>query len=342
MTDGMTNPAGESSGTVNEAADALFRMMGNSDSSDESEDELSAPETEADESSKLVETETEEEAEAEESEEDQPEADDESKGESDVFEINGREVTEEQLLEWSENGLRLEDYTRKSQQNAQERKEFEEQKLAWEQEFQAEKERWLAKYADQTTRELQAYQTTDWDKLREEDPIAYAEQWTDFQRVLLKADEADKELRQEREALTAQQQAQHQEWIAEQNAKLSEWVPELLNPATQQAKVKSMTEFMNKVGFTNDELKGIEDARLYLLIEKARQWDELQETGQEAVKAKRVVRKTKSLTAGNTDPNQVADEAAAKAKKARLKKLQDGGGRVEDAAEIFFQSMQSK
>lgn len=239
-----------------------------------------------------------------------------------TVEIDGK--TEKVTLKELRNGyLRTADYTRKTQQLA-------EQRRALEPEFAAVREE-RAHYAAilpalaQQLQELQKAQTPDMDRLWAEDPIEWVRQ------------NALKEEREKRLAAVQQEQARLQavaakeqqnalaQHVASQREELQKLVPEARDKAKWDALRPKIREYAVSIGFTEEEVKSTYDARAVAALVKAMRYDELMTKKPRPVTAK----------APASAPQQAATPARkhTELSKARMRLAKTGSTR--DAAAVF-------
>lgn len=188
-----------------------------------------------------------------------------------VFEIDGEKVT---LSELKKERLRQADYTRKTQELAEQRKATE----AEVQQYRETRNKYAA-MLEQVEAAL-GEPEPDWQKIREEDPDSYAQQFADFQ---LRKQQRDAVVK-ERERIAAEQAAEYEEQVrakkAEEREKLVAVMPEL----TQKDEAMKLVSYAETTyGWTAKDLDSTTDHRLIVLLNKARKWDESQAKGAKVV-----------------------------------------------------------
>ena len=172
-------------GSVTEAQEALLSLM--EPEEDKPKEEEAAP-TEEEESTEETQDESLEEESEEESEEDEAEESDEEEGEeSDLYavKVDGEEVevTFDELLKGYS---RQSDYTKKTQELSQGRKEIEEAKSTYNSalaQMQQERQHYvtqLNQILQNSSNNLQEYDKIDWNTLKEDDPIEYVKLREDY------------------------------------------------------------------------------------------------------------------------------------------------------------------
>ena len=241
-----------------------------------------------------------------------------------TVEVDGEEITVEELKRGS---MRQRDYTRKTQELAEARKELE----ANFEEIQRER----AQYAQmlpalQERLQQPVEQEPDWDTLYDTDPTMAAKaerQWRKQQEeraAQLQAVEAE---RQRMMGLEQQRLEQMQaRYFEEQREILPELIPEWRDSSVASKEAKDIRGFLLKEGFSEQDVNGLTNATLVKLARKAMLYDQGQTRATEA-KKKPKTQKTKTLKAGSrsTQPRPKSEQKQA------LQRVRQTG-RVQDAA----------
>lgn len=312
--------------TEGSAADAILGLLS-------VEEEKDSPETPAEETPK---TEVEEGSEApdESPEQDEPVEESESDEENEEqqpptprkhkVKIDGQEleVDEEELLKGYS---RTQDYTRKTQAVAEERKAV----LAKQKEILEQGTRYVEGLTQLETALKEAVpQEPNWEALAQ-DPAAYMETrkaWDQYQNQLA-AVKAEREKAYEKVA--AAHAEQFQSYLDEQKAALVEKLPEWSDAKVAQKETSELREFAESIGFSKPEIDKVYDHRLLLLLRKAMLFDR-------AEKAKPSVRekidRVKTVTPGpkpSATPKRVAEVTKAKQRLAKTGSVSDAATAVE-------------
>ena len=241
-----------------------------------------------------------------------------------TVEVDGEEITVEEL---KRGNLRQRDYTRKTQELAEARKQLE----ANYEEIQRER----AQYAQmlpalQERLQQPVEQEPDWDTLYDTDPTMAAKaerQWRKQQEeraAQLQAVEAE---RQRMMGLEQQRLEQMQaRYFEEQREILPELIPEWRDSSVASKEAKDIRGFLLKEGFSEQDVNGLTNATLVKLARKAMLYDQGQTRATEA-KKKPKTQKTKTLKAGSrsTQPRPKSEQKQA------LQRVRQTG-RVQDAA----------
>tara|TARA_R110000787_G_scaffold73508_1_gene163896 strand:+ start:2244 stop:3200 length:957 start_codon:yes stop_codon:yes gene_type:complete len=243
---------------------------------------------------------------------------------STTIEVDGEERTIEELRSGF---LRQKDYTRKTQELAENRK-VQEQEYQEMQRERAEYAQLLPAMAERINQA--AEQEPDWDTLYDADPVMAAKaerQWRKQQEgrvAQLQAVQAEQQ-RMHQIAQTKQQQMQ-QSYLEQQRHVLPDIIPEWRDNKVAATEATQIRDFLINEGFTEQDVSGMSNATLVKLARKAMLYDR-GETRANEVKAKPKKPRTKTLKSGSraSQPKRVsaAQEAQNRARKT---------GRVNDAA----------
>lgn len=229
---------------------------------DEPSDEVSSKEIEA----------TDEDVENEEVEA-SPDEDNEEETETEYVEIkhNGKPVkmTLDEVLEHASKGF---DYTQKTQELANQRKQIETQAQLLQQQYQLQQqsiEQTAQLYAMDS--QLKNYQQVNWDQWMDQDPVEASKGWQKFQMLRQNRDDVANQLQQSHVQYQQQSQGRLQQQLAEGAAQLQReiknWSPEL---------AKSLKANALEYGFTDTELDSVYDPRMVKVLHDAYQWRQLQ------------------------------------------------------------------
>ena len=316
----ITNPSGsESTGTVQEAANSFLGLM----------DAAEAPEGQAEAQTEQPEEELQaSEGSDEDWQDEKPEQESESEPDDEPtysVKVAGeeKELTLTELKTLAQQGA---DYTKKTQQVAEQRKALEAESVAIDQARQL---------RDAYAERLQAMeqllsspeQSENLEYLKESDPIGYAVKVAELsqQKEQLQAIQA------ERYRIAEQQQAEQQHalqgYIAQQAARLSEVLPEYSDPVKGEKLRSELRSFAKDIGFSDQELSMVRDSRQVLALHKAMLYDKLQKSKPDV--NKRVNEATKTIKSGNSVKPVTSDQV--KKQQAQLK----NSGKVRDAAKLF-------
>ena len=164
--------------------------------------------------------------------------------------------------------------TNKSKQLAEQRKEFDDIKVAVATEYtkKIESVNKLTQHLKDTL--LGSYKDVDWNRLRAENPGEYAAAVQDFNFRNSEIEQISNAVNQERnginQQMTAEQQAMQQEYVKSQADKVLEKNPSWAKPEVFRKALSEMTDFAaDAYGFTQEEFSNIQDARVLEVIKDA-------------------------------------------------------------------------
>ena len=215
-----------------------------------------------------------EDAPGEETSEEQSEESDESEEQEQpqtfTVKVDGKEV-DVTLDELQKGYSRTQDYTRKTQQIAEVRKQVEQETQA----VRAERQQY-AQLLGALQAQLQSSEPqVDLVRLYNEDPI----EWVRQKEVLRERQEKAYAIQAEQQRLSyVGQQEQHramQEHLESQKDALLAALPEWKDPKKAKAEKALVLESAKSVGFSDDDLKSVYDHRLVLLLRKAAMYDQM-------------------------------------------------------------------
>lgn len=321
-----TNPSGSESQsqgtTVQDAANSFLGLM---DVAEAPEGQAEA-QTEQPEEELVSEDEQQEWQDEEEQEESDSEPEDQEEEQRFSVKVAGedKELTLSELKSLAQQGA---DYTKKTQQVAEQRKALEAEARAIEE----------AKYLrDAYAQRLQAMeqllnspeQSEDLEYLKESDPIGYAVRVAEKQqqREQLQAVQA------ERQRIAEQQQAEYaqqmQGYLAQQAEQLSKVLPDYTDPVKGETLRSELRSFAkSSLGFSDEELSMVRDSRQVVALHKAMLYDKLQQAKPSV--NKRVSEAPKTIKSGNGVKPTTSENV--KRQQQQLK----SSGRVRDAAKLF-------
>ena len=184
---------------------------------------------------------------------------------------NGKPVklTLDEVIEHASKGF---DYTQKTQQIAEQRKQLETLAQTVQQQYQLQQatiQETAKVYAMDS--QLANYQNVNWDAWMDQDPIEASKGWQKFQMLKSQRDEVANSVQQiqaQNQQMTMQQLQQKLSEGAQQLAnEIKGWSPEL---------AKSLKSNALEYGFTDSELDQVYDPRMVKVLHDAYQWRQLQ------------------------------------------------------------------
>ncbi len=332
----MTNTAKplELQTNMDEAVSSLEQFLDpQEDKPEEAQEELQADETveeevvEEEEQEELQADEIEETEETESLDDEQDELEEVDEPQLYTVKVNGEEV-EVTIDELQNSYSRQKDYTRKTQELAQQRKTVEEQ--------QSEVAKNEAIYKELLPKMEAALneglgEEPDWNALYQADPIGYVRErdlWNEKQQKLQAVQAEQQRLQEEAQA---KQQEQIQNYMQYGDKQLLKIVPEWKDQSIAQKEKLAIREHaINDLGFTAEEINQVYDYRLLLGLRNSY----LQTKTQKAVKKKPTQKASARNRVGK--PGSVTrknNSTPLKRSKQRLAKT----GKVHDAAKVFEQ-----
>lgn len=114
------------------------------------------------------------------------------------------------------------------------------------------------------------------------------------------------------------QQSAYQQYMTAQQHTLFEALPSWKEPETRQAEQQAIKTYLTSNGLTDQEINSITDARLVVLINKARQWDNHESNVQQTKAKLKVPRVIRGRHASASTKAEAADSLIAKAKESHL------------------------
>ena len=266
------------------------------------------------------------EEEVEETEEDEPETEDDVEEDSEEqtletvkLKVNGEELEKplDEIVALAQQGL---DYTKKTQEVAEQRKQLEslEQQLkTQEQQFaeQAQLNNLLIEDVAKITaldQQLSQYANVDWQKLTDSDFVEAQKQYMAYNQLQQNRNDAVSQFEAKRQNALAKHQESLAERIKKGKETLAKEIPNW-SPETTQAVVTTGKEY----GFTDDELNAIVDPRHVKVLHDAMQWRKSQ--NKKPLVKKKVASAKPVVKPGAKDPK-VAAISNAKKMREQLRK----------------------
>lgn len=232
--------------------------------------------------------------------------------------VDGEEA-EVTLKELQSGYSRTQDYTRKTQAAAEERRQLEEKE---EQVLQQQLE-WGNALSQLNTRlqaGLSGRTEEDWQRLRQEDEVAYYEERDKERQTQERMQAIQQEQQRVQQEYQQRQQKQMERTVREEKEKLMAALPDWQDEEVARKDYTQMTKYSQEVGFTEQELGNMVDHRAIRVLRDAAKYRALQEKKADpANKAKVKKKQAKSLKAG-TPSNEAPSKAKARKSKQRLAK----------------------
>ena len=219
------------------------------------------------------------------------EAEDEE--ESLYFDLNGEETSLSDILGWKDGNLRQSDYTRKTQELAEQRKAFEVKEQEFKTKFDS-----LEAMAQQLEQQLQASdEKVDWEVGEDGLPL-YDEDMPKYLRHKSKQDQRRKSLSKATTTIQQHTESERQAIIAEENQKLLQALPTWQDAKQQEADIALITSYVNEAGISHDKVNKMLDHRDFITLLHAAKYADLQKqtkkVSKQVAKAPKVIKPTKT------------------------------------------------
>lgn len=334
------NPEGTSSLSQNAAVDLLLsqnapvedtaEVSEEQEAVEEQEETVSNNSQQAEANEVEVEAEAEED-EAEEVEYDEAEAEDETEEAptETTYRVRvGEEEVDVPLSELTNSYMRQSDYTRKTQQVAEQRKAAEAE-LA---EASAQRQR----YAEQLSLVEQALSQQEptqeyWDGLYQSDPLEYTRQ----RDLMRERKDALDQIQAEQKRVQAEQgnelRAAAQAHLAQEQERMKELIPEWLDAEVAQREKTQVITYAQRVGYSEEELANVSDARAVAVIRKAMMYDDLM--GKKPA-AQKKTSKAPKMTKGGQPKSK--SQISARRKQSALAQISKSKGRASMDAAVDY------
>jgi len=329
-----TQPTPPTGGSVEEAKEALLSLMDPEEETPEGEEAEPTEEEESTEETQDESFEEESEEESEEEDESEESAEDQEEEEEPLFTVtaNGEEieVTYDELLKGYS---RQADYTKKTQDVAQQRKEYEQAKQQYEAslpELQALKEQYSKALNYNISNSMAGLErfNIDWNALKEEDTEEYLVKREEFRQAQDQLRDYQARKQHEDGQLAHQNQEQYKAVVQRETQQLVSILPEWGDSDKRKEMVSSIREYATSQGYTNEELANLVDHRALIMLMKAMQFDSV---SQSDIKSKKIKNKPKVIRSGK---GKSSKENSSKKRAVQMKRLQ-GSGRVDDASVLL-------
>lgn len=181
-----------------------------------------------------------------------------------VFEIDGEQLP---LSEVRNRMMRQADYTRKTQELAEQRKAYQEAQFDKNQ-LRMEALQGIEALKQQMAIEFRQMEQPDWDYLVENDPAEFQRQqyvWQKREAAVRQMYEAEQALKQQAEAY---EKEQHQLNLQESQQRFLEKFPEMRDATKSAEALGEITQILIDEGFSKEEIQGVSDYRIVGVLYK--------------------------------------------------------------------------
>lgn len=243
-----------------------------------------------------------------------------------TIEVDGKkvELTEAEMAEHVKNGMRQQDYTRKTTEVAEQRKAVEAQQA----EARAQRDQYAAKldtFTQQANYEVNALRAQLTPELLNSDPMAYLQIERTANERQAQLQQAQQEMQQITEQRTQEKAEADRQHAADQREQLLAKVPEWKDEAKAKAEVKQLQDYLASQGYQPGEAD-FTDHRSVILARKAMQYD--------ALMARAKTTQTKVAAAPPKVARTGAPVPANEGRSTAARRFEQTGSR-EDAAAVF-------
>jgi hypothetical protein len=232
---------------------------------------------------------------------------------------------------------RQQDYTRKTQALAEERKESE-AKRAQQEELHQNFLQQASLANELLNRDIKKFERVDWETLKVEDPVGYVQKQIDLQEVRTQQATLQAQMQQVYESNLKSQQEERAKHVESQKKEALKLFPDWKSPEKMSKGQQRIAEYARGIGYDDMQLANIIDARDLAVLDKARQWDEYQANRKEIPKKKaqpsvRKVVKSKGKASVSTSKKKSITDKHQKLRKS---------GSLRDAAALMAELHESK
>ena len=329
-----TQPAPQE-GSVEEAHEALLSLLEPEKEKPETEEATPTEEEESTEETQDESLEEESEDESEAEAEEESEGTDEEADEDPLYAvtINGaeHEVTFDELLRGYS---RQSDYTRKTQELSNDRKQMESLQQQYNSEvatIQAERQQYmesLNQIIANSSAGLDKFSNVDWQSLKDTDPIEYVTKKEEFREAQEKVQGMQQEQYQAQQRHATESKNMRSHILKEEHGKLAAAIPEWSEPEKQKKMATEIRDYASSQGFSAEEINSLIDHRSLLVLLKASKYDAMQKAD---VKSKKLKNKPRVIRSGT---GRTKGEDSKSKHTAKMKRLRSSG-HVDDAASIL-------
>lgn len=223
---------------------------------------------------------------------------------------------------------RQSDYTQKTQELSQHRKQFEAESQAVAGE-RIQYQQALGQFQQMLAEQNAQFEQIDWNELAEIDPTQFLIKKEEQRELHAKHANSQQEQYRIQQLQSNEQNRQHQEMITDEWGKLEETFPDWKVPEKREILSQHWENYAATQGYASDEVKGITDHRALKILNKAMLYDKIQKA---SAKKGKVVKVPKTAQPGGTGSLGKKVSGKTKSKMQNLRK----SGSINDAASVFF------
>jgi hypothetical protein len=321
--------------SVEAAHNAILGLLDSETEQPNDEEEQTSEEEESTEETQDELSEDEEGLEDPEVEEEEEEESEEESEEDTLYavRVDGAEY-EVSLDELLKGYSRQSDYTKKTQEVANQRGELDQLAHQFTSEvaqIQAERQQYiesLQSVLQGSMSDLDHFATMDWQSLKESNPLEYVTKRDEYR----EAQDRISALQQEQSLVRQRQQEEETQLrtrtLSEEHNKLVEKMPEWGESSTKQQMATDLRDYASAQGFIQEEIESLIDHRSLIVLHKAMMYDKL-DSGN--VRKRKVVNKPKVVRSGKGASKK---QDVTRKRNAQMKRLQETG-HVDDSVGLF-------
>ena len=336
-----TEPIPALGGSVTEAQEALLSLL---TPEEEKPEEESAEPTEVEESqpeeedeSLEEESEEEEEESEEETEEESEEADQEEEPTEKLYtvRVDGEDV-EVSLDELAKGYSRQSDYTKKTQELSEHRRQIEGMANQYAEEIagiQENRQQYINAMANMVQMEysaLQNYANINWEELKENDRDEYLLKRDEYREAESKMNQTQEAIQVEQQKQEYEQQVQFDRVAREEYGKLASIIPQWQDDTFRSKVTTELQNFAKSKGFSNEEIHQLVDHRSILILLEAKAFEDSQRN-KKVLKTKKLKNKPRVARTGSPKEKSTVD----KRKRTEQMKRLRGTGHIDDASALL-------
>ena len=257
--------------------------------------------------------------------------------EHDVYtvKVNGEdhEVTADELIKGYS---RQSDYTRKTQELSEYRKQLDQAAEYYQNEI-AQTQQARQHYVDSVANAIQSnyaglqkFADTDWEKLKTEDREEYLTRRDEYREAQDHIGNLQQQQNQVQQEQQAEFQQQHAQVVRSEHSKMVSILPEWGDSSKRKEIANEIKSFALSKGYSQEELSQLVDHRSILVLMQAKAWEDDQRRVQ-GIKAKKIKNKPKVVKSGKGVEKADTDK---KKRSAQMKRLR-GTGHIDDASALL-------
>lgn len=219
---------------------------------------------------------------------------------------------------------RTADYTRKTQELAEQRKAFEAEATA----VRAERERYASQLAQlEEVLKQSTPAEPDWDTLRNEDPAVFAATYAAWKQHQESLDKVAAERQRAEQKVRDDYLAEHKAMLAREQEQLLAAVPAWKDPEVAKREQAALITYATSQGYTEDEIRAVTDHRVIKILRDAAAH---QSAMKKAPEIEKRIEKAKTLAPGasGTPKREVTELTRHKQALAKTGSLRDAGAAI--------------